>query len=77
MLTVPADTPNKDPVALPIVAITVLALDQTPPDVVEASGVGVPAHTKGVPDMAAGFGLIVTVTEPSGPQQPDEDCERK
>ena len=66
-------TPNKDPVALPIVAITVLALDQTPPDVVDARGVDVPTQTDGVPVIAAGLGFIVTVTEPSAPQQPDED----
>ncbi len=77
IFTVPADTPNNDPVVLPIVAITVLALAHVPPDVADASGVGEPTHTSGVPVIGSGLGLIVTVTEPSGPQQPEDDCERK
>ena len=57
----PAATPVTTPVEL-IVAVAVLAVDHTPPVVVEASAVVAPAHTDVVPVMAATTGKLLIVT---------------
>ena len=57
----PAATPVTTPVEL-IVAVAVLAVDHTPPVVVEASVVVEPAHTDVVPVMAATTGKLLIVT---------------
>ena len=57
----PAATPVTTPVEL-IVAVAVLAVDHTPPVVVEASVVVAPAHTDVVPVMAATTGKLLIVT---------------
>jgi hypothetical protein len=58
---VPAATPVTTPVEL-IVAVAVLAVDHTPPVVVEASVVVAPSHTDVVPVMAATTGKLLIVT---------------
>ena len=57
----PAATPVTTPVEL-IVAVAVLAVDHTPPVVVEASAVVAPSHTDVVPVMAATTGKLLIVT---------------
>ena len=76
MVAVPAVTP----VTLPdpsTVAFAVLLLLQVPPAVASLRLVTKPTHTAALPFIAVGIGLIVTVTLPSVPQQPDADCALK
>lgn len=57
---VPAETPDKIPVELVIVATTVLPLVHTPPVVLLVSVAVLPKQSREVPEMAPGSGLIVT-----------------
>ncbi len=61
MVVVPAATPVAVPDVEPIVAIPVLELLHTPPEVASVSVVVLPTVTLSVPDIAAGFGLTVMV----------------
>ncbi len=72
--------PDVKPVAIPealIVATVSVLLDHVPPEVVLAIVAVCPSHIAAGPVIAAGNGLMVTVTLPSGPQQPPSDCALK
>ena len=64
------------PVVLPTVALSVLLLVHVPPPASVRLVVN-PTHTVDVPVIAAGNGLMETVTLPSVLQQPDEDLALK
>ena len=70
-MLVPAVTPVTTPEEL-IVATEVLLLVHVPPPVASPSEVVRPWHTVNAPVIAAGLGLIVTVTLPWVPQHPAE-----
>lgn len=76
MFAVPAVMPLTNPAASTVATPVLLLLHATLP-VVVARLVVAPAQTVAVPVIAAGFGLIDTVTLPSGPQHPPADCDRK
>ena len=61
MVGLPAAPPLTIPDTIPTVACTVLLLLQLPPPVVSDKVVVEPTHTTGVPLIAAGTGLTVTV----------------
>ena len=61
MVVVPAATPLTTPLAS-IVAVAVLAVDHTPPVVVEASVVVAPSHTDVVPVITSTTGNALMVT---------------
>jgi len=73
---VPAATPDTTPEASTVAIDALLVLHVPPVEVVE-SAVVAPIQTMATPVIVAGFGLIDTVTLPSGPQQPPADCARK
>ena len=58
---VPATFPVTIPVVLPTGAFTLELLLQVPPEVASVSKEILPVHTVGVPLIAAGFGLTVTI----------------
>jgi hypothetical protein len=76
MLATPALTPVTTPVAEATLAVAVEPRDQVPPPVLESVVVD-PAQTIAVPEIAEGNELIITVTLPCVPQQPDEDLALK
>lgn len=59
MVALPARTPVTIPETVPTVATPGLLLLHVPPGVVIPKVIDDPAHTTGVPLMAAGFGLTV------------------
>ena len=76
IVAVPAATPLTIPVE-PTVALLPSLLLQVPAAVASVKDVVNPAQTLGVPVIAAGDGLMETVTLPSVPQQPAVDCALK
>ena len=72
ILAVPAASPVTTPPASTL-AVDGLLLAQVPPVEVVDNVAVEPTHTVAVPVMEAGFGLMETVTLPSGPQQPPAD----
>jgi hypothetical protein len=79
IIAVPADSPVTMPELLPTAAIVLLLLVHTPPDVVLDRVVVLLSHTVVVPVMlgTVGYGLIVIVALPCGPQQPLSDIALK
>jgi hypothetical protein len=74
------DVPAAKPDAIPplvMPATVVLLLLHVPPVVASAKVVLAPSQTDSIPVIGVGLGLIVTVTLPSGPQQPPAACARK
>src|SRR5947209_4732202 len=61
MTELPAATPLSMPVPDPMVAVPVLTLVHVPPEVASVSVVIPPTHATGVPVIAAGTALIVSV----------------
>lgn len=76
ILAVPAVRPVAIPLASTVATPRLLELHVPPVDVVE-SEVVLLSQKLAIPVIAAGFGLMETVTLPSGPQQPPADCARK
>lgn len=76
ILAVPAIRPATIPLAFTVATAGLLELHVPPVDVVE-SEVVLLSQKLAMPVIAAGFGLMETVTLPSGPQQPPADCARK
>ena len=76
MSAVPAAMPDTTPDASTVAIEGLLEL-HVPPEEVVARVVVAPIQTLATPVIAAGFGLMETVTLPSGPQQPPADCARK
>lgn len=71
MFSVPALIPVTFPE--PSTDALVLLLTHAPPAIASVKLVVKPEHTVVVPAIIDGEGLIVTVTLPSLPQQPDDD----
>lgn len=76
MFEVPTASPVTKPLASTAATPRSLELQVPPVDVVERLVV-LPTQKLAMPVIAAGLGLIETVTLPSGPQQPPADCARK
>ena len=77
IIAFPVLAPLIIPLAEPIGATDPLLLDHVPPTVTSLNVMDEPRHTVWEPIIAAGNGLIVTVTLPSVPQHPDDDCALK
>jgi hypothetical protein len=71
MVTVPADAPPTIPPDV-MVALVMLALDQTPGETDAVRDIVAPSHTIPVPDIvpASGRGFTVTVTDATAVPQP-------
>ena len=67
----PVTFPEPSTVALPLLLL------HMPPGVASVKLVINPVQTADVPLISDGNGLTVTVTLPSVPQQPDDDCALK
>ena len=73
IFAVPVEEQLIIPLIEPIGATDPLLLDHVPPAVASLNVIVVPRHAVWAPVIAAGHGLIVTVTLPSVPQQPYDD----
>ena len=69
-VAMPAETPVTIPELEPIVAISALLIDQTPPAATSVKLVVELTHTLVTPNIPPDVGLIVTLALPSAPQQP-------
>jgi hypothetical protein len=77
IFVVPAILPVAIPVVRPMLATAELSLVHVPPDVAERSVPMLPSQMAAGPVMAAGRGFMVTLTLPSGPQQPAAERDLK
>jgi hypothetical protein len=77
IVAVPVATPVTRPEPEPIVATDGLLLVHVPAGVASVKVIFDPMQTTEVPPIAAGVGLMLTVTAPSVPQHPAADCARK
>jgi hypothetical protein len=76
MVVVPLPIPENVPDVL-IVPTVVLDDDHVPPAGELDKNASDPIHIAAIPVIADGAGLMVTLTEASGPQQPAADCTLK